>query len=242
MIPVRSMPNQQTSITPPPHPCESCLLGAGASFHSLFWKAPTPIYLHDIDSLDLLECNPAAWASYGVNSREAFDATNMWMDPPYAEADALAWMHRAMAEGLQCYEWCCRDVHGALFWEELRLLTLPIRGVERIAVFATDITERKRAESCVREAIGMVAHDLRNPLSGIQAMAALVEENTPPETLRRHLHLIGTSAGASMQFVQDLLEFSRSDLHIQDRQSVDLALLLPELGSRLVPQGISILF
>ena len=215
---------------------------ASAVSDSLFWKAPIPIYLYDAETLELLECNPAAWRSYGVESLEAFEQVDLWMDPPFSEADAQAWIRRVLNEGPQCYEWCSRDVHGQLFWEELRLLIIPIQGVDRVAVFATDITARKRADSAVLKALGMVAHDLRSPIAGIQALADLVKKDTPPKTLLHYLKLIKNSADGCIDFVEDLLEFSRSDLLIQDRRTVDLAVLLPELTSRLVPAGISVFF
>lgn len=166
-------------------------------FRALFLNAPVAIYVHAADTFELLDANPHACRSFGVGSVAELLEADLWMEPPYSFADAIAWMQRASREGLQEYEWCSRRADGALFWEQLSLLKVPLSGIDRILVIATDITARKHAEEALirateqaregelREAYqagtiqmaGSVLHDIGNAITGMGAVLQQAEQD-----------------------------------------------------------------
>jgi signal transduction histidine kinase len=83
-----------------------------------------------------------------------------------------------------------------------------------------DITERKVAEQEARRRaefeqhlIGIVSHDLRNPLNAISMAAGLVlKQDTLGETQRRAVRRIVSSAERANRMLRDLLDFTQARL------------------------------
>jgi len=90
-----------------------------------------------------------------------------------------------------------------------------VGGVTLFAVVLRDITERKKIEEALRRAVtardqmlGIVAHDLRNPLASIMQSAALAQRGPEPERLNKRLDLISRAAARMDHLIQGLLDVS----------------------------------
>jgi signal transduction histidine kinase len=70
--------------------------------------------------------------------------------------------------------------------------------------------EAQRATSARDEILGIVSHDLRNPLSAISMCASALEEEMPDagESLRYMVSTIAESAGWMNRLIQDLLDMA----------------------------------
>jgi signal transduction histidine kinase len=80
-----------------------------------------------------------------------------------------------------------------------------------LAVFLRDETERKRAEQFRERLLGIVSHDLRNPLSNIlMTTQLLLRREGVPETVRPGVQRIATSADRMQRMISDLLDFTRA--------------------------------
>ena len=122
-----------------------------------------------------------------------------------------------------------------------------------------DLTERKRALDDARQRaefeqqlIGIVSHDLRNPISAmlLSAQALMRREGTPPSTLKGLARII-TSGERATRLIHDLLDFTQVRLgtgislkrqplnfHELIRQTVEeLQLAFPEREVRLQTSG-----
>ncbi|MBM7112938.1 sensor histidine kinase [Archangium primigenium] len=112
----------------------------------------------------------------------------------------------------------------------------PVRGGEGAVVglscVVVDITRQKEVETALRRSgelreqlIGVVGHDLRNPLSAISASATLLRrDGTLSAASQRGVERIRTSAARMARMLNDLLDFARSThggLPVQ-RERVDL--------------------
>ncbi|HEX8701983.1 MAG TPA: ATP-binding protein [Myxococcaceae bacterium] len=95
-----------------------------------------------------------------------------------------------------------------------------------------DITEQKRLEAETRQRaaferqlIGIVSHDLRNPLSAITLTASALKPQAADERQQRGIHRIHTAAERATRMIRDLLDFTqarhRGTIPIQ-RTSADL--------------------
>jgi PAS domain S-box-containing protein len=95
------------------------------------------------------------------------------------------------------------------------------------ATLYRDAQEAKhRAEDAVRtrdEVLGVVAHDLRNPLNALTLMASLVESAVQPEARARHLRAIQQVAEQMDRLIQDLLDVRRIEAGRLPLQPLPLA-------------------
>ncbi|NPC86122.1 PAS domain-containing protein, partial [Pyxidicoccus fallax] len=80
-----------------------------------------------------------------------------------------------------------------------------------IAVFFRDVTEEKRTEQFRDRLLGIVGHDLRNPLSNIHLTTQLLlRREEVPEPVRAGVRRIATSADRMARMIDDLLDFTRA--------------------------------
>jgi len=80
-----------------------------------------------------------------------------------------------------------------------------------------DITEHKRLEAegrqraaFERQLIGIVSHDLRNPLSAITLTASALKRHAADERQQRGIHRIHASAERATRMIRDLLDFTQA--------------------------------
>jgi len=116
-------------------------------FRALFDQAPVSMMLHHAESNEVVDANPAAWQAYGLASKEELLRHNAWQEPPYSAREALDKVRRVMTEGAQHFEWQAKRKDGSVFWEQVGLSPIRIRGVPHVLSVSIDITERKRAEA-----------------------------------------------------------------------------------------------
>jgi|GEM_PF-264351 len=105
------------------------------------------------------------------------------------------------------------------------------RALERALLFEREQRARAQAETAIRtrdEVLGVVAHDLRNPLSAIAMYAHLLRDPSSEEQQRQHLRTIEDLTMRMNTLIQDLLDVSRIDagqLRVEaDRVEVELIL------------------
>ena len=73
-----------------------------------------------------------------------------------------------------------------------------------------DVTERKQIEEARDLFIGILGHDLRNPLQAIQiAVATMQRRKSLPEELKFPVSVVGDSADRMDHIISDLLDFAR---------------------------------
>ena len=101
-------------------------------------------------------------------------------------------------------------------WREDR--ANPVRGKDGeiwgTAIVSRDVHERKLAEEFRIQMIGVLGHDLRNPLSAISALAALCLRGTAqPDRLAPRLEQIEHAATRALEMIKSLLLFSEGRFH-----------------------------
>ena len=121
-----------------------------AKFRVLFEKSSLTIIIHDKDTGEILDANPMALMRYGYDSLEEMQRSDIWLNPPYSEADALALIRKAATEGVQRFEWLNRKKNGELFWDEVHLHAVVIDERECVLATTIDISERRQAEEALK--------------------------------------------------------------------------------------------
>jgi len=131
------------------------------------------------------------------------------------------------------------------FWE---LHTYPIKGptgrVERVIEINRDITERKYLEmqliqaskmAALGELAGGLAHQLNNPLVGVQNFVQLLLSRMAPDDPNRKLAMTIERAGKEcVKIIRNLLKFSRDSHH--DFTEVDINRIIQDVLSLMEKQ------
>jgi signal transduction histidine kinase len=102
-----------------------------------------------------------------------------------------------------------------------------------LLVHLTDVTEQRRNEAELRNFADLVAHDLREPVTGIAHLVSILErragEPPSPEVLR----LLRESAERAHELIDGVLSYARvGELR---RERIDLGALMAEVGEDLRP-------
>jgi PAS domain S-box-containing protein len=102
---------------------------------------------------------------------------------------------------------------------EVSISDVVVHDKRLFTVIARDISERRRAEAGLREAdrrkdvfLGMLAHELRNPLAAITTAGEVLHRMLDQESGRRLTTVIKRQTAALAKMVDDLLDVSRVTL------------------------------
>jgi PAS domain S-box-containing protein len=134
---------------------EEALQASEASYRAIFDSSNDAIFVHDLETGEILDVNPKACALHGY-SPEEFRRLRVGDfssgEPPYTMEEALLRMRKAAQGEPQVFEWLGRHRSGSMFWGEVTLKRATIDGHERLLANVRDITERKQAEAALRRA------------------------------------------------------------------------------------------
>jgi signal transduction histidine kinase len=94
-------------------------------------------------------------------------------------------------------------------------------GDEGLIVFVADVTRERRMESELRGYADMVAHDLREPITGIAHLVTLLERRAdePPST--EVLALLRASTGRARELIDGVLDYARAGELQRERVALD---------------------
>ena len=106
-----------------------------------------------------------------------------------------------------------------------------------------DVTDEKKAQRDLADALafrermmGVLGHDLRNPLSAICSISAMLLQRELPERVREGLHRVDLSARRMAEMIETLLDFTQTRFQGAlpvDRQPMDLARVTREVVDEL---------
>lgn len=121
----------------------------------------------------------------------------------------------AAGSGYYQHEYRTRGEGGRERWVSSRgraLFDEAGRPVRIIGVLM-DITERKHEEEFRERFLGIVSHDLRNPLSTIRTSATLLNRAEDfPDKFRRNVNRMAAAADRMARMISELLDFTRGRL------------------------------
>jgi PAS domain S-box-containing protein len=133
---------------------EEKLRASEANYRAIFDTANDAIFVHDIDTGEIIDVNRKMCEMFGYTPDEARRINVETLSagkPPYTQEDAIRWIGKAAGGEPQLFEWLAKDKGGRLFWVEVNLKRAAIGGTDRMLAIIRDITARKRTEEALRE-------------------------------------------------------------------------------------------
>lgn len=205
---------------------EDALRESEKMFKTLFMESPLAIFIHDRDSGEIIDANPAVYSTYGYSSIQELRSKRFWVDSPYSFEQALVKIHKAANEGPQQFEWLNRKKNGDLIWEYVRLNSITINGTERILATSTDITHRKKAENEIKlineqleqansqkdKLLSIIAHDLKSPMAGVFSISKILASDIQSLS-QKEIEVISSEIHKSMEnsmiLLDDLMQWAQ---------------------------------
>lgn len=133
---------------------EEALRRSEDNYRTIFDTANDAVFVHDAETGGIIDVNHKMCEMYGYTPEEACHLSVGELgsgDPPYAEEDMLRWVKRAAEGKPQLFEWRAKRANGRLFWVEVNLKRVVIRGEDRLLAIVRDATDRKQVEEALRE-------------------------------------------------------------------------------------------
>lgn len=140
---------------------EETLPQSEANYRAIFDAANDAIFVHDIETGEILDVNRKMCAMYGYTPEEAKQLTVQDLsagEAPYTDEVAYHLMKKAAAGEPQLFEWRARDKTGRILWVEVHLQRALIGSRERLLAVVRDITQRKRSEEQLHEQATLLDH------------------------------------------------------------------------------------
>jgi PAS domain S-box-containing protein len=133
---------------------EEALRRSEESYRTIFELSNDPIYVHDVETGDILDANRRACEAAGLTLDEVRERGMQLIaggPEPFTPERAMEHVRLASRGEPQRFEWMTGIPRDGQQWSEVSLNRVNIGGVDRLVATARDITERKRAEQALRD-------------------------------------------------------------------------------------------
>ena len=216
---------------------EEELRASEINYREIFDAANDAIFVHDLQTGDILDVNRRMCEMYGCTPEEArFLKVADLSDKGggFAQEHAARRIRKAAAGEPQLFEWRAKNRKtGQPFWVEVSLRQAIIRGRDRLLAVVRDITERKHLqqqlehhsqqlrlfEERLRQAeklmiMGMIAseiaHEVGTPLNIISGRVELLSEREKSnEHIRKDLEVINQQIERITKIIRKRLDVTR---------------------------------
>ncbi len=187
--------------------------------HAVIQSTTDAVFVKDLSGRYVL-LNPAAAKAFGRPAHEILGRTDAELLGSEAAAATVAHDHAVWASGQTAtYEDADGGPGFGSVWQSIKgVLRHPDGAVYGLFGISRDVTARRRQEEereqegRFRERfIGVLGHDLGNPLAAIRlSSAALLARETLTPDVRRVMQRIDSSAERMARMVKQLLDFTRA--------------------------------
>ena len=225
-------------------------------YRTLFYKSPLPKWIYDQDTLQFLEVNDAAVQHYGYTHEEFLQLTIRDIRPR-EDVDRLMADVATIRSNTEVYNdsnWRHIKKNGDIIYVELTAHSIQYEGRHARMVVVNDITDRRRAESLLRqlnedlskraaelassnaelERFAYIAsHDLQEPLRMVSSFLQLLKkkyQNQLDEKAEQYIHYAVDGAERMKALILDLLEYSRVGTGKKNFEPVNMTEVMKEVA------------
>jgi len=150
-----------------------------ANYSAIFNAANDAIFVHDIDTGEIIDVNEKTCEMFCYPKEEILHAnlgTISSGEKPYSQEEGLNYIHKAAQGEPQIFEWAAKDKAGRLFWVEVNLKRAVIGGKYRLLAIVRDIDERKRTEERLKKINETFLNFCAEPIANINHLTSLCGE------------------------------------------------------------------
>ncbi|UCD91290.1 MAG: PAS domain S-box protein, partial [Desulfobacterales bacterium] len=128
-----------------------------AQYKTLFEKAPEAMVVIDIETVKFVDANTAALRLFGHTREELISMGPLDVSPPVqpngraSEESVQEKIQEVLSENPKPFEWMHKNASGKEFLCEIYHAKLPVPGRKLHSGIAIDITERRKAETKIRQ-------------------------------------------------------------------------------------------
>lgn len=130
---------------------DAALKRSEEQFKTLFYSSPVSILIHDKDTGEITDANPAAYTMYGYSTLDELKQSDMWLEPPYSFKEAKELIKKAAKKGALKFEWKNRKKSGQIFWEQVFLQRIKIDDEYKVLASSIETTEIKKAQMKLKD-------------------------------------------------------------------------------------------
>ncbi len=222
-------------------------------YHSIFSNIPNPVFVLDLDTLEILDCNESVETVYGCVKDDVKSKSFLEMFQK-EDQDYYALKLRTSAFLGQAKH---KTKDGRALYVNIRVSPSEYNGQKVLLVTTSDITKRLETEQQLLQASKMatlgematgVAHELNQPLAVMESASSfLIRKLGKKEKIDdEHLHImaqkISSNVDRATKIINHLREFGRkADVGLDKVQLNDLLKRSHELlGQQLKVRGIEV--
>lgn len=203
-------------------------------YHAIFSNIPNPVFVLDVDSLEIIDCNQSVTAVYGFPVEEITGRSFMTLFHP-DERDHYAFKLVTCSVINQARH---LDRQGKGLFVNIRISPSEYSGRKVLLVTTSDITKRLEAEQQLIQASKMatlgematgVAHEINQPLSVIKTVSSFfmkkitAREAIDPSTLNTMLSKVDGNVDRAAKIINHMRQFARkSDMELLPVQVNDV--------------------
>jgi PAS domain S-box-containing protein len=122
-------------------------------YQTVFNATNEAILILDARSGDILDANDQMLEMFGYGSAEVLAADLGQFSEgvsPYSRVELDEYLHKALQEEAQVFQWLYRKKSGDILWAEVSLRCITMHGDDRIIAVVRDINERKQQDDAIR--------------------------------------------------------------------------------------------
>ena len=195
-------------------------------YHAIFSNIPNPVFVLDVETLQIVDCNQSVTAVYGFSVEEMIGRSFMTLFAP-DEQDHYAFKV-ATCSVLNQARHLNRDGKG--LFVNIRISPSEYSGQKVLLVTTSDITKRLETEQQLIQASKMatlgematgVAHELNQPLSVIKTVSSFfikklnASEAIAPDILSTMLVKVDSNVDRAARIINHMRQFARkSDMEM----------------------------
>jgi PAS domain S-box-containing protein len=125
------------------------------NFNSIYNVVPEAVFIHDLNTYNILDVNEAGLELYGYSSKEEMliksigDLSSKTEEFNQEKAEII--IEKAKKGDVQLVEWQARRKNDSVFWIEMIIKKAVINSIEKILVLGRDISSKKENEQKLAE-------------------------------------------------------------------------------------------
>ena len=232
---------------------EEALRESECYYRELIDSAADAIFVHDVPSGNIIDCNRRAYESLGYSREEVLRLSVRHIDASFSqERDVAVWEELKPGMSTRIEGFHKRKDHS-VFPVEVNIVVISRAGRNLAIAVARDITDRKRAEQeliqtshaaeaanrAKSEFLANMSHEIRTPMTAILGYADLMLDENVGRTTREHVVVIKRNSEHLLGLISGILDLSKIEaekLQIEPTRCSP-AQLVAEVASLMRPQA-----